>query len=78
MNKHALITTLLSILIGIFYFIYISNVSFPPSLSRIVPFILLAGAGMGLKMSNSMTLRIIGIANVILAGVFALGALMGD
>lgn len=86
--QNTLIITAASALVGVFYFIYISNVSFPPSITRAVPFVWLVGAIYGLKMGfitlrhTALSLRllfsVLAIVNILFACIFALAALMGD
>jgi len=87
-NIHILITVASS-LIGAVYFTYISSVDFPPNLVRIVPFVWLIGAVIGLMLGfRSLRKResryvgifiiILALINIVFASIFSLAALMGD
>lgn len=81
--------TLVVIVIGISYFLYISTVSFVPSVARVVPLLWLAGASAGLvlgartirrtgKSYPSLISVILSIPSILFALIFAMAAAVGD
>ena len=86
--RTALIVTAISVVIGASYFTYISAIPFPHDLVRVVPFVWLLAALTGFTMvvpaSRTMSTRarlllyVLAVVNILLAGAFSLGALMGD
>ncbi|MCC2631873.1 MAG: hypothetical protein K0S20_572 [Patescibacteria group bacterium] len=86
---NVLVISLLASLVGALYFSYISAVSFPPDIVRIVPFVWLVLSFWGLigaiQATRSKAHRyMVGLAvmilipNIVLAALFCLGSLMGD
>jgi predicted secreted protein len=84
----AILTTLLSALLGGAYYTYLVMVPFPPDLVRIVPLVWLAAAFVGLMLGieaiRTGSRKYLGVAsvalnipNVLLAAIFAMAALTG-
>ena len=87
-NLHILVTVVSS-LIGVAYFAYISNVKFTPDLARIVPMVWLVGAVTGFVLGFrylrgdgaryiGILVIVVAIINILFASIFSLAALMGD
>lgn len=87
-NMHIL-STVVSTLIGITYFTYISSVEFPPDAVRIAPLVWLTSSIAGLifgfrslrgdgARNKGILVIIVAIINILFAGIFSLAALVGD
>ena len=85
----ALLVAIASAAVGAAYFAYLNATPFPPNAARLVPFLWLAAAALGivlgvaaLRARQSPPLGIgailIGIASGAFAAIFALAAVMGD
>jgi hypothetical protein len=96
MNKYttsitpSVTATIISVIIGLAYYFYLETVSFPPAFARIIPFIWLVLAAIGLfssikplrtaskKSPATFVCIVAGLLSLFFASAFALGALIGD
>ena len=87
-NIHIL-STVVSTLIGVSYFTYVSSVEFPPDAVRIAPLVWLTSSIAGLifgfrslrgdgALYIGILVIIVAIMNILFAGIFSLAALVGD
>ena len=83
------LSAVVSTLIGVSYFTYVSNVEFPPDAMRIAPLVWLTSSITGLifgfrslrgdgALYIGILVIIVAIMNTLFAGIFSLAALVGD